>query len=257
MIRYSVLTSGSCGNSYIFYDGTDSILVDIGLSLTGLKKRLDVVGVPFESIRGLFITHMHPDHSKGMGVFYRATHLPVYLSKIAREHEENALERLGLDDDNISLFSFGDILSCGSFTLVPFRTSHDSAGSCGYEIIHKEGDRIFLMTDTGIFSEESKSIAARARLIFLESNFDETMLKNGPYPYYLKKRIMGDRGHLSNDQAMEFLSDIPLLKKKIYFVHLSNNNNSPELVNNLAFMSHPDMDYTVCERGKLYEGCLE
>lgn len=113
------------------------------------------------------------------------------------------------------------------------------------------------MTDTGIFSEESKSIAARARLIFLESNFDETMLKNGPYPYYLKKRIMGDRGHLSNDQAMEFLSDIPLLKKKIYFVHLSNNNNSPELVNNLAFMSHPDMDYTVCERGKLYEGCLE
>ncbi|MCR5731889.1 MAG: MBL fold metallo-hydrolase [Sphaerochaetaceae bacterium] len=256
MIRYSVLTSGSCGNCYVFYDGKDSILIDIGLTLTGLKKRLEIVNVPFDSLRGLFITHMHPDHSKGMGVFYRATHLPVYLSQIARAHEEKALLRLGLDDDKIKLFNFGDTICCGSFTLYPFKTSHDSAGSCGYEIVHESGERIFLMTDTGVYSEESMAIAARAKLIFLESNYDEKMLKNGPYPYYLQQRVRGERGHLSNDQAMKFLSSFSLSGKEIYFVHVSNNNNTVELVNNIAFMSHPEMSYTVCERGKLYEGYL-
>lgn len=256
MIRYSVLTSGSCGNSYIFYDGTDSIAVDIGLSLSGFRKRLEAVNVPFDSIRGLFITHMHPDHSKGMGVFYRATHLPVFLSTIACDHEKMALSRLGLDEEKIELFSFGDKLECGPFTVTPFRTSHDSAGSCGYQIVHSSKEKIFLMTDTGTFSKESCSLAKEASLIFLESNYDEDMLKNGPYPFYLQQRIRGERGHMSNAQAMEFLSSIPLEGKKVYFVHISKNNNTPELVNNIAFSSFPKMDYTVCERGQLYEGSI-
>ena len=254
MIRYSVLTSGSCGNSYVFYDGSDSIVIDIGLSLSGLKKRLEVVDVPFDSIRGLFITHMHPDHSKGMGVFYRATHLPIYLSTIASDHEERALSRLGLSDEMIELFSFGDRLECGPFVLTPFKTNHDSAGSCGYRIEHRSGEKIFLMTDTGNFTEESCALASDASLVFLESNYDDDMLTHGPYPYYLQQRIRGERGHLSNSQAMKFLSQIPLEGKKVFFVHISKNNNTPELVNNIAFSSFPKMDYTVCERGQLYEG---
>ncbi len=257
MIRYSVLTSGSCGNSYIFYDGKDSILIDIGLSLSGLKKRLEVVDIPFDTLRGLFITHMHPDHSKGMGVFYRATHLPVYLSRTAMEHEEKALLRLGLDDGKINLFEFGDAITSGPFNVTPFRTSHDSAGSCGYSIVHESGERIFLMTDTGVFTDESCQLASDASLIFLESNYDEELLKHGPYPYYLQQRIRGERGHLSNDQAMDFLSRIPLEGKKVYFVHISKNNNTGELVNNMALNSFPKMDYTVCERGQLYKGSLE
>lgn len=252
MLKYAVLTSGSCGNAYLFYDGSQSILIDMGLTLTGLKKRMENYEVPFSSLTDLFLTHMHPDHSKGAGVLHRAAGIPVHVSDVSYQYEKSVFDRLSLKKEDLSFFSFGESIECGSFSLIPFRTSHDSAGSAGYVIFHGP-EKLFLMTDTGFFTEESVAASADSEVVFLESNYDEVMLDNGRYPAALKKRIKGERGHLSNEQAMCFIKASSLKGAHVYFVHLSAENNSSETVSALAAAVLPEgIEYTVCERGQGY-----
>ena len=176
MTKYAVLTSGSCGNSYAFYDGKSCILVDAGLTLTGLKRRLEQVDIPFDALSDVLVTHMHPDHSKGLGVLYRAKGVCIHASRQCFESDERLFAKLGLKEDMISIFSFGDELFAGAFHAVPFRTSHDSAGSAGYFI--ENGDsRFFLMTDTGIIPDEAWDLSRSADVKFIESNYDEEMLR--------------------------------------------------------------------------------
>lgn len=257
MIRYAVLTSGSCGNAYIFYDGESSVLIDMGLTVTGLKKRLDALGIPLESLHDLYLTHMHPDHSKGAGALHRMAGVRVHASEDAYRFEKSVFDRLGLKEGDIETFSFENTLNSGSFVIKPFRTHHDSAGSAGYTI-ESQGKKFFLMTDTGYFTEESLVRASSSSVLFIESNYDEQLLKDGPYPYPLKKRISGERGHLSNAQAMEFVSRAFLIDAKVYFVHLSANNNTGSLVKEAAdeaFGLLP-IDFIVCERGQGYDGTV-
>ena len=253
MIKYAILTSGSCGNAYIFYDGKTSILIDMGLTVTGLKKRLEALNIPLSSLKDLYLTHMHPDHSKGAGALHRMEHVTVHTSDKAYEFEKSVFDKLGLKEGDLSLFSIGEKLTSGSFTLTSFRTSHDSAGSVGY-VIESEGKKLFLMTDTGYFTEESIALATSSAVLFVESNYDEGMLEKGSYPYVLKKRIRGERGHLSNDQAMDFLKKADLSSAKVYLVHLSANNNSSSLVQKIAEEELKDLNLaiTVCERGQGY-----
>lgn len=254
MIHYAVLTSGSCGNSYVFYDGKDAVLVDMGLTLTGLKRRLDAFSIPFEAVRALFVTHLHPDHVKGAGVFSRATHLPVYISQKAINGEKKMMEKLKIDEVSLSPFAFQKPLSVGDFILTPFATSHDSAGSCCYRIEHT-GTCFFLLTDSGIYSEELVTASKGASILFLESNYDEEMLVHGAYPLALKRRVAGERGHLSNMQAQAFLKDSGFSKGTVYFVHLSDNNNTIGIVEAEAKAALPqEVTYTVCERGQSYDG---
>ena len=104
-MRYSILTSGSCGNSYAFYDGVSTILIDVGLTLTGLKRRLVDASIPYESIKALFLTHLHPDHVKGAGVFNRDSGIPVHLSKSMVEGGITILNKLGLKENHLILES--------------------------------------------------------------------------------------------------------------------------------------------------------
>lgn len=256
MLKYAVLTSGSCGNAYLFYDGSQSILIDMGLTLTGLKKRMEAYEVPFASLTDLFLTHMHPDHSKGAGVLHRASGIPVHVSDVSYQYEKSVFDRLSLKESDLSFFSFGECIECGNFRLTPFRTCHDSAGSAGYVIIHGP-DKLFLMTDTGFFTDESVAASADSEVVFLESNYDEAMLEGGRYPAALKRRIKGERGHLSNEQAMSFIKASSLKGARIYFVHLSAENNTSEIVSTLAASVLPEgIEYTVCERGQGYMGLL-
>ncbi len=257
MLKYSVLTSGSCGNAYIFYDGRTSILIDMGLTVTGLRKRLDDMSIPAESLKDLYLTHMHPDHSKGAGALNRALGVSVHASRSSFDIDKSLYLKLGLNEEKVSLFSEGEILESGSFTLIPFKTMHDSAGSMGYRIEHG-GKKIFLMTDTGVFSEDSVALAADSDLLFLESNYDEELLAAGRYPLFLKRRIAGDRGHLSNAQAFDFLSRFSLEGKSVYFVHISANNNDTALLESEAEkrLKGCCLNYTVCERGQGYTGEL-
>lgn len=251
MIRYAVLTSGSCGNCYAFFDGERTVLVDDGLTLSGLKRRLADAGIPYESVSDVFLTHSHPDHSKGLGVLYRNRGVVIHASRLCQASDRKVFARLGLGDDDISVFDFGDEMVTGSFRVTGFRTSHDSAGSAGY-LISCGGTCFFLMTDTGLWSEESLELARKGKVIFLESNYDEGMLESGHYPDFLKARIRGGRGHLSNDQARDFLSRLGDGERRIFLIHLSENNNSPETVEGLYRDS--GLSVVVCERGRTYGG---
>lgn len=250
MIRYAILTSGSCGNSYAFYDGNTVVLVDAGLTLTGLKRRLEEAAIPFDSISHVFITHMHPDHSKGLGVIRRRMNATLHASRPCMDSDESLFAKLGLKRSDVELFDFMTPVQAASFTFIPFRTSHDSAGSAGYFI--KGGDAcFFLMTDTGIYSAESLDFAHRSDVVFLESNYDDQLLECGHYPAFLKARIRGKRGHLSNSQARSFVSEIGPEGRKIFLVHVSDNNNTVEKVSSLY---GGDENITVCERGRMYGG---
>lgn len=247
-MRYAVLTSGSCGNAYAFSDGGRTILVDMGLTLSGLKRRLEDVGIPFEGISDVYVTHSHPDHSKGLGVLHRATGAAIHVSRKSFEVDRSVYARLGLDGDRLSLFDFGEDLASGRFVVHPFATSHDAAGSAGY-FITNGASRFFLMTDTGLYSDEAVELARRADVLFVESNYDELMLEEGRYPLFLKARIRGGRGHLSNSQSFRFLEESGSLGKPVFLVHLSDNNNTVQRVQQL-YAGRPSV--VACDRGRTY-----
>ncbi len=279
MIRYAVLGSGSCGNSYAFYDGTDSILVDCGFSLKELRRRLDEACIPFESVRALFLTHLHPDHGCGSGVFARKTGLPVIMSQKAYETETTVCAKLNIPPASLVTVEPGEIVEFGPFSLSGFYTTHDSAGSMGWSI-HVDGHDFMVLTDSGSFDDTMVEFAQHAEVLFLEANYDEQMLRTGPYPYYLQKRIAGNWGHLSNDQAFSFLERCRIIEsvevaegsdeqslfvserpedynsRKVYFIHLSKQNNDPELVVREARRYVWNCGFTVCERGRAYIGEL-
>ena len=251
MVRFSVLGSGSCGNSYIFSCNGQSLLVDAGFSFKQLSLRVENAGLDFSSVKGLLLTHLHPDHNCGAGVFARKTGLPVYVSSNCLKYAQIEYEAMKLPIETQKVFEPGSPFTLGCFEINSFYTSHDSAGSVGYSI--KCEDKTFVViTDTGLYTSQMLDEARCANVLFLESNYDVELLHSGPYPLYLQRRIAGERGHLSNEQAKKFLLEcfcdhthIP-----VYLVHLSKNNNRPEIVASMMneFESH------VCERGVQYCG---
>ena len=250
-MRYSILTSGSCGNSYAFYDGVSTILIDVGLTLTGLKRRLVDASIPYESIKALFLTHLHPDHVKGAGVFNRDSGIPVHLSKSMVEGGITILNKLGLKENHLIQFDYGETIQIDNFKVTSFSTSHDSQGSCGYKIVNGY-DSFFLMTDTGIVPNKAEELAKDSNILFIESNYDDNMLEMGKYPYVLKRRVRGERGHLSNEQAHDFIVNSRFSNKTIYLIHVSENNNSIEKLEEMVSTLPNDNRYIICERGKSY-----
>ena len=225
-MKICVLGSGSKGNCTFVGSDRTRLLIDAGLSSRQTHLRLRSAGLPEESIDAICVSHEHSDHRSGLKTLQRHTGAELYANSATIEAIERDARLRGLPWKQ---FTTGSAFRIGDLDIEPFSVPHDSYDPVGF-IIRHENDSIGIVTDMGIPTELIRNKLRNCRIIVLESNHDETLLRDSPRPWSLKKRIMSRQGHLSNQQAAELLSEIsgPALKA-VFLAHLSSDCNNPEL----------------------------
>ena len=228
-MRMASLSSGSSGNA--IYVGTEEthLLVDAGISNRRIEKGLNEVGIPADGLNALMVTHEHSDHVQGLSVLMKKHAVPLY----ATEGTLQALKRKGILDhcpeELVHVVRAGEPFLVGDVKISPFSVDHDAAEPVAYRF-DSGNTAAAVATDMGHYTEETVRRLKGLDCILIESNHDIRMLEAGPYPYPLKRRILGDFGHLSNESAGRLLSEILNDNvKKIILGHLSKENNLPEL----------------------------
>lgn len=226
-MRFSVLASGSTGNAFYVETDRQRLLVDAGLSGRQLEELFAEIGRHPKQLDALLVTHEHSDHIKGLGVLARKYRLPVY----ANEKTWRAMEQTvgDIPPEQKFVFPLGAVRTFGDVDVESFGVSHDAAEPMFY-VFHYEGKKLALLTDTGYVSERIKKTIENADVFVFESNHDVGMLRMGRYPWSVKRRILSDVGHISNEEAGLALADvIGDRTKQIYLAHLSQDNNMKEL----------------------------
>lgn len=226
-MKYCSIASGSSGNChYIGYKDTN-ILIDAGLSGKRITKGLDEIDIDANKLNGIFVTHEHSDHIKGIGVLSRKYDLPIFVNY----KTWNAIkEKIGkVKEENIKIFENDKEYAIGDMGIKPFSITHDAVDPVGFKLT--DGKKaISVATDIGHVSDNIKENLLGSKLIVLESNYDKEMLLMGSYTYALKKRVMSNIGHLSNEAAAKFA--VELIKngaENLLLAHLSRENNFPAL----------------------------
>ena len=219
-----ILASGSTGNAIFLEIGDAKILIDAGISARRIEKGLRAVGIEPAALDAILVTHEHSDHVSGLPVFTRKFKAPVY----ARRRTWDAFQPTHYVEADYRR-ELGTRLEIGGVRIEPFAISHDAAEPVGYSFYY--GDlKCVVATDMGCVSERVEQDIAFADVMVFESNHDVAMLRSGPYPEYLKKRILGTRGHLSNLETGRCLARMG--KKSgmhVFLAHLSQHNNCPDL----------------------------
>lgn len=220
------LSSGSSGNALLLSCNNTHILVDAGISCRRITMALRTLGLALQDITALFITHSHADHIAGVQTLLKKSSLPIFASGRTCRELEYRFAGISGQLRPIELCKQQSVSSC---TVTAFPTSHDSPGSCGFRFDTPDGS-VGLITDTGFVTDEAADILPGVDLAVLEANHDVEALRSGPYPYYLKQRILGPDGHLCNEDAAHFA--VALAKagaEEIVLAHLSQENNSPAM----------------------------
>ncbi|ASB50162.1 MBL fold metallo-hydrolase [Alkalitalea saponilacus] len=224
MLEICAIASGSNGNCYYIGNGEEAVLVDAGISRRQVLERMNKCGLDIRKVKAIFISHEHADHFRGVRVLSKKLEIPVYMTKKSWEKSWGPNR-----PDKVSLFSPGDVVNIGKFKVHTFLKNHDAAEPCSFRLEY-EGKNVGVFTDIGKACDNVISHLAFCQALFLESNYDEDMLWNGPYPYYLKTRVASDFGHLSNTQACELLQSHHHPELKVVFLsHLSQENNRPDV----------------------------
>ena len=226
MTTVHTLASGSSGNALLLScDGTH-LLMDAGISCRRITAALGQLGLTLEDLDAVFITHTHTDHIAGLRTMLRRSAFPLLATQRTCRELEYRLEAAA---DRLEPVALSRPVTVGECTVTAFSTSHDAPGCCGYRIDTADGS-VGLLTDTGYVTEEAAEILPGADLVVLEANHDPDTLCSGPYPASLKRRILGDAGHLSNGEAARFavaLADSGA--SEIVLAHLSRENNTPAM----------------------------
>jgi phosphoribosyl 1,2-cyclic phosphodiesterase len=221
----SSINSGSNANCYYVGNEHDAVLIDAGLSCRETEKRMLRLNLPMSRVRAIIVSHEHSDHISGVPGLSKKFKIPVFFSNATFRNS-----RLPIEDSLLNFFSETNEFQIASLRIIPFLKSHDAIDPHSF-VVTDGSVRIGVFTDIGNACQKIKQYFSQCNAVFLESNYCETMLANGRYPYHLKRRISGDKGHLSNDQALElFQAHRGQTLSHLILSHLSNNNNHPDVV---------------------------
>ena len=238
MEKFCFLSLGSSSSGNCYYVGTEryGILIDAGINVRTVKKCLKEYGLRLENIYGIFITHAHTDHVKYAGVLAEKYNVPIYSTKTVFEGI-NANDKLSpkILSTNRKIFNKTDKVTIKDFVVQSFPVSHDINDAMGYSISFR-GKTMVIATDLGYISKEVADSIAKANYLVIEANYDEEMLKNGPYNYFLKQRVSSHIGHLNNEHTARFLADNwHNGLTHIFLCHISGENNTPEIAYNTVY----------------------
>ncbi len=224
-MKITNLFSGSSGNCIYFEHEKCKILIDAGMPAVRVLSMLKEIDVDADEINGLLITHEHNDHISGAGVIARKLGIPIYFNSKTYQASKNKLGKL--DDNKINIFETGRPFEINGIVIKSFCVSHDAAEPVGYCFTDGKS-KMAVATDTGVVTDELRDNLLGSKSVLLEANHDVNMLLNGSYPIYLKERILGEYGHLSNDSTAEFCVElIENGAEHLCLGHLSKENNSP------------------------------
>jgi len=242
--KYSILASGSTGNSFYLETPERKILVDAGLSGKKIESLLTEIDRDLSDIDSLLITHEHSDHIKGVGVLARKYGFDIYANDETWQ-EMDGKNMLGtIKPEQKHIFQMGETLTFGDMDIESFGVSHDAIAPQFYRFM-KDDKSFVMLTDTGYVSDRMRGTIENADAYLMESNHDIEILRAGGYPWKTKQRILSDKGHLSNEDGAEAAHHILGDKtKKIFLGHLSLNNNIKELANMTmkGYLSQHDVD---------------
>ncbi len=260
--KFCSLASGSSGNSQ--YIGTNSakILIDAGVSGKYIKNALEHIGITMSELSAVLVTHEHSDHIKGLGVLMRKYNLDVYINESTWHETKRYIG--DVDENKVHIFQTGKPFEIEDMYIEPVSISHDAVDPVAFSIQTQQVN-ICVATDMGVVNDEICSKIDKCNFLMIEANHDENMLKMGNYPYQLKRRILGEKGHLSNEVAGN--TALKSLKygnlSQVLLGHLSRENNFPHLAyetineifvrNNIKLGIDVNIDIAhPCRVGKLY-----
>jgi phosphoribosyl 1,2-cyclic phosphodiesterase len=224
-LSFASINSGSNGNCYYVGNDSEAVLVDVGINCKEVEKRMKRLKLDMQKIKAIFISHEHSDHIIGTAVLAKKYNLPVYISAGTLTRSNFGLKRISTHQ----IFD-GIAVSIGGLQIIPFTKEHDASDPMSFTIQYN-GYSVGIITDIGIICENVKKHFSEYDAVFLESNYDTDMLINGRYPLYLKRRITGGKGHISNAQALDlFVNHRSDKLKYLILSHLSKENNNPDLV---------------------------
>ena len=225
MLSITTLASGSSGNCLLVRGGDTAVLIDAGISCRRITAALNELNIDPASLSAVLVTHEHTDHVCGLATMVKKLPVPIYAS-IGTAYR--LTHYTGLPEERLVPIPAGSSFDVGSLHCTSFSTSHDAADSVGYTV-ERNGCKLALATDLGCVTDTVRNAVLGSQAVVLESNHDVDWLRSGPYPYPLKQRILGDRGHLCNEAG----ADLALLAAKagaktILLAHLSHENNTPQ-----------------------------
>lgn len=231
--NFRSLGSGSSGNSYLFETEEGFFLIDAGVGIRKIQKYLIESGVSLTKLKALFLTHDHSDHSRNAGCLQLSAQkkgivLPVFTTeKVIQGIQANPTITKKPVHEWIHYIQKEQTIECCGCRLTAFEVPHDSNDNVGYLIEHQNRS-ICLITDVGEITNEIEKYIQKTTQLILESNYDDKMLDDGPYPEILKRRIRSGSGHLCNLKAAETIYNHRKQLEKVWLCHLSENNNTPE-----------------------------
>lgn len=248
-LHIASINSGSNGNCYYIGNSTEAVLVDAGISCREIEKRMARLSLSIKKVKAIFISHEHSDHIRGVEVLSRKHKIPVYIT--ASTHLSS---RLHIADDLLRSFNAYEPVQIAGLSVLPFPKLHDASDPHSFVVTGSQV-QIGVFTDIGHACQHVINAFKGCHAAFLESNYDEEMLEKGNYPYYLKKRIRSNEGHLSNLQALDlYKTHKPEFLTHLLLSHLSRENNSPQLVEKL-FLENA-LGATVAVASRDYESKL-